>query len=182
MFLSLLSEELKREWGIDRHDLVVGTVAFFRSYKGLEYLLRAARMVVSKIPRVKFFLVGSGPDQVQLEQQIADLQLEANVNLIEFHSDVPQVLKLFDVFVLSSIRGEGVPQALTQAMAMERAVVATNVGSVPEVVKDGENGFLVEPRDVDRLANKVCAVASRLSYFVSLSGAVLGGRASIERL
>ncbi len=152
------NEPLQREWGVSPHDLVVGTVAFFRSYKGLEYFLRAVQVIISKIPRAKIFLVGSGPDQMKLEQQVSDLGLDASVRLVGFHSDIPQVLEVFDVFVLSSVWGEGVPQALTQAMAMERAVVATNVGGVPEVVKDGENGFLVEPRDVEALADRVCVL------------------------
>ena len=148
-------EDLKKEWQIDLGDLVVGTVAFLRDYKGLGYFLEAARLVADKMSNVWFWIIGSGPVQKELEQQIAVLGLRERVLLTGFREDIPQILGFMDVFVLSSISAEAVPQVLTHALAMERAVVATKVGGVSEVVQDGCSGLLCPPKDSAGLADKI---------------------------
>lgn len=149
------SESLRKEWKLAQEDLVVGTVAFLRDYKGLNYFLEAAKIVTNKIPNVYFWIVGSGPVEKELEQQIATLGLRERVLLTGFREDIPQILGLIDVFVLSSISSEGVPQVLSQALAMERAVVASEVGGVSEVVQDGCSGLLCSPKDPIGLAEKI---------------------------
>ena len=151
-------EDLKKEWQIDLGDLVVGTVAFLRDYKGLGYFLEAARLVADKMSNVWFWIVGSGPVQKELEQQIAVLGLRERVLLTGFREDIPQILGFMDVFVLSSISAEGVPQVLSQALAMERAVVMTRVGGIPEIVQHGITGLLVDPRSPPQLADAICTL------------------------
>jgi glycosyltransferase involved in cell wall biosynthesis len=80
--------------------------------------------------------------------------LERTVLLTGFREDIPEILKVMDVFVLPSLE-EGMPQSLLQAMAMERAVVASSVGGVPEVIRNGKTGLLVPPRDPAALARKI---------------------------
>ncbi|WP_447973828.1 glycosyltransferase [Nitrospira sp. Kam-Ns4a] len=122
---------LRTEVGAAAGDPLIGTVAFLRSYKGLTHLIDAAALVRCRHPEAKFLIVGEGPEQARLMAQIHRLRLSSTVMLTGFRRDVPDLLAELDVFVLSSLDGEGLPQALTQAMAMQRAVVATCVGSIP---------------------------------------------------
>ena len=139
-------------------DLVVGTISFLREYKGLHYFLRAARLVVDQSPNIKFIIVGDGPELGFLKHEINELDLHDRVVMMGFREDVVELLSQMDVFVLASTEAEGLPQALTQAMAMGRAVVATDVGSVSEVVTDQKTGILIPPRNVGALAKAICTL------------------------
>jgi glycosyltransferase involved in cell wall biosynthesis len=146
---------IKTEFGFDAQCLVVGTVAFLRQEKGLQYLIQAAKRVLEEVPQAWFLIVGDGPEKEPLKRKIQELGLSKRVIMAGFRQDIPRILGALDVFVLPSL-GEGTPQGVTQAFAMERPVVATAVGGVPEVVQDGINGFLVSPRDTTEMANCIC--------------------------
>jgi glycosyltransferase involved in cell wall biosynthesis len=102
-------------------------------------------------------IVGEGPDRATLETELRRLRLEDRVRLAGERDDVPALLADADVFVLAS-RSEGLPVSVLEAMAAELPVVASRVGGVPEVVADGETGFLVAPASPSNLA----AVLARL--------------------
>jgi len=80
------------------------------------------------------------------------------IHLTGFREDIPHILGFMDIFVLSSISAEGVPQVLSQALAMERAVVMTRVGGIPEIVQHGITGLLVDPRSPPQLADAICTL------------------------
>ena len=150
---------------ISKHqDVVVGTVAFFRTYKGLTYFLDAAKLVVEQFPNVGFLIVGDGPDYASIVQKREALGLHDAVQFTGFCDDVAQALSGMDIFVLASIGAEGVPQSVSQAMAMERPVIATNVGSISEIVKHEETGLLVEPLDAKALAHEICRLITNPNF------------------
>ena len=146
---------LKETLGIPLDHLVVGTVAFLRDYKGVGDLLSAAKIVLGCRDNVHFVVVGDGPEKSSLQDIAQRFDVDKHVLFLGFREDVQDLLALFDVVVLSSIAAEGVPQVLSQALAMKRAVVATNVGSVPEIIRHGETGLLVPPARPKDLADKI---------------------------
>lgn len=162
----------------ESQDCLIGTVSFLRGYKGLLYFLRAANLVISKLSHVKFVIVGDGPDFDLLKEETQKLGLGNHLLMTGFREDVAELLSEMDVFVLSSTEAEGLPQALTQAMAMEKAVIATNVGSIPEVVDDQKTGILVTPRNVEELAEAICELVLHQELRDRLGQAA---RACIER-
>jgi glycosyltransferase involved in cell wall biosynthesis len=97
-------------------------------------------------------VIGDGPDRGQLEAEIRDLGLDGDVRLLGERNDVPDLLAGADAFVLSSA-SEGMPISVLEAMASGLPVVATRVGGVPELVADGETGFLVPPGEPQALAD-----------------------------
>ncbi len=145
----------RRDLGAQPGDLIIGTVTFLRDYKGLEYLLEAAMLVSVEFPQARFVIVGSGPEYVKLQTRIQDLNLLHSIVMTGHREDIMELLACMDAFVLTSTGGEGVPQALVQAMAMERAVVATDVGGIPELVKHERTGLLVQPKDAVSLASAI---------------------------
>jgi len=147
--------KIRRYFNLSMQHVVVGTVAFLRDYKGLKYFVEAANLVAGKHPEARFLIVGNGPEEMTLRRKIKELDLSERVTLTGFRDDIPNILAAMDVFALSSVEGEGLPQALTQAMAMARPVVATAVGSVGEVVKDRVTGLLSMPRDSEGLARNL---------------------------
>lgn len=145
---------LKEALGIQIGQPVVGTVSFLRPEKGLEVLIDAVALLQKDFSQVCCLIVGTGQEHQKLLEQICHLKLDGAVVFTGFREDIPDLLNAMDVFVLPSFE-EGMPQSLLQALAMERAVVASAVGGVPEIVQDGKTGFLVSPRDPIALAEKV---------------------------
>ena len=131
---------------------VVGMVARLDLQKGFEYLLRAASELCGAFPALKIVIVGEGPDRTAIENMIQQYGLQANVILAGQHSNMPGVYAAMDVFVLPSLN-EGLPMTILEAMAASKPVIATRIGAIPSVIKDGETGLLVDPGDADGLRN-----------------------------
>lgn len=143
--------------GISGSAPVVVTVANFRSVKGLDVLVRAAALVRQQVPECVFLVIGFHQDEDCVQQffrLVAELQLERNVVAPGLRTDVVSLLKSADVFCLPS-RSEGMPNALLEAMACGLPCVATAVGGTPEVISDGENGYLVPSERPDLLAGRI---------------------------
>ena len=133
---------------------IVGNVAALVAHKGQRHLIEAARLVRPQVPDARFVIAGEGELRPALERQIKDHHLEKHVLLAGFRPDVLSVHKGFDIFVMSSVT-EGLGTSLLDAMAAGKPVVATTAGGIPEVVIDGETGFLVPPRDHDAMAGAI---------------------------
>jgi glycosyltransferase involved in cell wall biosynthesis len=129
---------------------VVGMVARLDLQKGFEYLLLAARELCGAFPELKVVIVGEGPDRQAIENMIQRFGLQSKVILAGQHSDMPGIYAAMDIFVLPSLN-EGLPMTILEAMAASRPVIATRVGAIPTVIKDGETGLLVDPSDVNGL-------------------------------
>jgi len=148
---------LKKELGILEEDFIVGNIANFRSPKGHRYLIEAASIVCKSISSAKFLLIGDEGDGIikkEIKALIAELGLEENIKLLGFRKDARKLLKIIDLFVLSSI-SEGLPLSVIEAMASSIAVVATDVGGLYEIVIPNKTGYLVETENAAALAEKL---------------------------
>lgn len=141
--------------GIPREAPLAGMVAVLRDWKGHRIFLEAMARVRQGIPTVRGLIVGEGPQRANIERRCRELGLEGVVILAGHREDIPDLLAGMDVVVSASTGAEGIPQALLQALAMERPVVATAVGAVREIVRDGVTGRLVAPRDISQLAEAI---------------------------
>ncbi len=146
-----VERRLRAELGIDEGDRVVGMVANLRPIKDQPTLLRAVALVLRHHPDVRLVLVGDGPSRPGLAALARELAIESRVVFAGKRPNVPNLHALFEVSVLSST-SEALPNSLLEALAAARPVVATDVGAVPDIVVEGENGLLVPPGDADRLA------------------------------
>ena len=144
--------------------------------KGYRHLVAAAGLVAQTKPAAHWVLVGDGELRSELEAQARRLGLESCVHFAGWRDDVADVLALADVFVLPS-ESEGFGRVLVEAMAMGRAVVATAVGGIPDIVLAGETGLLVEPAHPAALAGAVSALLADPARAVRLGAA---GRARAE--
>jgi glycosyltransferase involved in cell wall biosynthesis len=144
---------LRDELGIAAGTPVVGIVAALRPEKNHELFLRAAALVRREVPGARFLVIGDGPQLAALESLARRLGLAGAVRFLGTRADVPALLSLIDVVLLTS-HTEASPVSLLEAMASEKPVVATRVGSVEEVVLDGRTGFLVPPGAAEELARR----------------------------
>lgn len=137
---------------------VVGCVAMFRGSKGHPSLLDAFATVHARHPSARLLLVGDGLRRGWVEGLARERGLADAVLFTGFRSDVPDLLRAMDCFVLASTRTEGVPQSLLQAFAAGVPAVGSAVGGIPELISEGETGLLVTPDDPVELARAIEAV------------------------
>ena len=177
-FAPLAPADYKARLGVAADRRVVGIVTRMRVRKGVEEFLRAMGMVREQMPEACAVVVGEVDLDASLRALVQELRLDGHLHLLGRRSDMAEVLSAFDLFVLSS-HDEGMSNAILEAMAMQRPVVATDVGGTNEVVQDGRTGVLVPAKDPAALAQGILRVLR-----APQEGAAMGerGRAiAIER-
>ena len=147
-------DALRRDLGIPTAAPLVVQIACFKPQKAPERFVEVATRLAPRFPTVHFLLVGDGALRGRLERLRREAGLEGRLHLPGWRRDMPAVLDAATVVTLTS-RFEGLPRVLVEALAAGVPVVAMSVDGVSEVIKDGENGFLVPPDDVVGLAGRV---------------------------
>jgi glycosyltransferase involved in cell wall biosynthesis len=142
--------EIRKEFGLNAKDCVIGVVGRLHPQKGHVYLIDAAVQIVKEFPDTKFVFAGDGDLRHELEERIKARQLEKHFLFVGYRMDIANVMSSFDIFVLPSLY-EGLPNVVLEAMASGKPVVATSVDGTVEAVVDGETGYLVQPTDVEAL-------------------------------
>ena len=141
--------------------LRVGMIARMNhAVKNHAAFLDAASRLMRRIPNTEFVLVGDGPLRASLEQTARRLRLGQQVVFMGDQQDIPAVLAALDVSVLPSL-SESAANVVLESMAAGVPVVATRVGGSPELIQDGETGFLVPPSDPDRLVSAIETLLTR---------------------
>jgi len=132
----------------------IGIVARLSAEKDHQTLLNACKLLLAQTTAFHLEIIGDGVLKTQLEEMVKCLGLDSYVSFSGMRHDVPELLRQLDVFVLSSI-SEGISLTLLEAMATALPVVATDVGGNPEVVVDGETGYIVPPQNPEEMARKL---------------------------
>jgi len=153
---SLLSEKqnLKKELGIPQNSLIVGTAGRLVPVKGPEFLIKAAKYIISKYPDTYFIFTGDGPLENALNRKAREMGISENIIFLGWRDDVAKIISIYDIFVLPSLN-EGMGRVLAEAMALGKPIVASNTGGIPDLVIHGKNGFLVPPKNPKELAKYI---------------------------
>ena len=152
----LLSDHLRKKMraslGLDIEAIVIAIVASLTANKGHGFLLTAFEEAFRSHPSIRLLIVGDGPLRKQIETATRQMMMDQAVIFTGMQQDVFSLLQTSDIFVLPSQSREGLGVALIEAMAVGLPVIGTNLGGIPEVIEDGENGFLVAPGSSKQLA------------------------------
>lgn len=149
-----VSSNLRETWGLSSDDFIVGTLCILRSWKGLQdFIEGAAKLKEHK--NIKWVIVGSGPMEAALKQKAAGLCLKETLLFTGFQDNPAAALNAFDCFALLSTKNEGVSQASLQAAYLQKPLITTPVGGLPEVCREGETGFVIGLHQIDQLVEKV---------------------------
>lgn len=122
--------------------------------KGLEYLIQAAEILLDQHDNLLFLIIGDGPERDFLMQMISKKGLDNSIHMLGFKKYIYSYLKISQFVILPSLT-EGMPVVVLEAFALAKAVIASNVGGVAELIQDGINGLLVKPKDVEGLAKAI---------------------------
>jgi len=176
-YVSRISEHaLHDSLGVSSQAKIVLTIAHARPEKGLEYLIRAVPAVLEAHPLTQFVFCGGGPLEKDLTILAEETGIGGNVHFLGVRNDVAGLLRDSDICVLPSL-SEASPYAILEAMAMSRAVVASDVGGIPELLIDGKTGFLARPADPGSLA---AAINSLLDDSANIERFGVEGRKRVE--
>jgi len=155
---------LRKKYGFTANDkivLFVGSLSIYNRYKGVDYLIRALHEIRSVNNSVKLLIVGEGKLVSELKELAKELKLEKEVIFATSVSDeeLPYCYAMCDVFALPSISGpESFGIVLLEAMASGKPVIASGLPGVNDVVKDGITGYLVEPKNVKQLSQRILKI------------------------
>ncbi|KFD40800.1 glycosyl transferase family 1 [Peptococcaceae bacterium SCADC1_2_3] len=155
-FDDLLGDALRYKLQASSDERLVIFVGRFRPEKGVRYLIEAMKIIRQKSRSIRLILGGEGPEEEDLKRLIEQLNLGDCVDFLGQipNEDVSRYMVAAHVFVLPSL-SEGFGIVNLEAMASGLPIVASKVGGLPEIIEDGENGFLVEPRSPKQIADKV---------------------------
>ena len=151
------NDQARQQWrqqqGIPVDAPVVGIVAALRPEKNHQLFLESARLTLESLPNAWFVIAGDGPERTMLEGLAEEKGIRHRVKFLGSVSDIPAVLSMVDLFALTS-HNEASPVSILEALSCQRPVVATAVGSINESVIEGKTGFLVNPGDENKMADR----------------------------
>ena len=150
--------ETRRVLGLSGDPFVVGWVGRMTAVKRTDLVVRTLRALVDRGVDARLLLVGDGPDRDGLERLAHDLGVIKRCLFLGYQEDVARFYDAIDALLLPSVN-EGTPVSVIEALAARRPAVATRVGGTPDVIRDGVDGFLVDPDDPDELAARLAELA-----------------------
>lgn len=163
------SLDLRKEYNIDSNTLIIGCISRLIPSKGVQDLINALALIKNEI-NLFVFIAGDGPYLEYLKSMIKDMKLD-NIEFLGYRDDIPDFLRNIDIFVLPSY-SEGFGLSVAEAMFLEKPVIATDVGGIPEIIKNNVNGLIVKPGKPQELAVAIKKLASdeRMRKEFSLKG------------
>ena len=148
-------DSLAQGFGLDPiTQTIIGTAARLSEEKGLTYLLQAFARVAKDKSNLRLVIAGVGELEQKLKQQSRDLGIATQTIFAGYIDGMPELMSLFNFFVLPSLQ-EPFGLVFAEAMAQGKITIGTNVGGIAEQIVDGKTGFLIPPKDVDSLAEKL---------------------------
>lgn len=151
------TEKIKHDLGINSIEHIIGSAGRMVPVKGYSVFLDMAKIILAKIPGTMFLLVGDGPLLEELKIKAQRMGIKEKVLFLGFRNDIIDIINCLDIFVISSYH-EGIPMALLEAMALKKAVVATAVGGINEIIENDISGLLVAPGGARSLADSCIKV------------------------
>jgi glycosyltransferase involved in cell wall biosynthesis len=152
-------DRIRSKWSLQKEEAVVGIVSKLWEGKGHTVLIEAFKLLKEKIKDAKLVIVGEGYLYDELFRRVGNNGLRDSVLFTGFQMDVSEIIATFDVAVLPSFF-EGMGRVILEAMAMEKPIVASRVGGIPDLIDQGINGLLVRPGDARELADALERVLS----------------------
>ena len=156
-------DKKRQELGIKNKGPIIGLGVRLTEQKGITYLLQAMPQIINKFPDITLVIAGDGDLKPGLQTEAVELGIADHVLFLGPRLDIPELLKLFDLYVLPTL-WEGMPMVLLEAMAAGCPVIATDVGGVSKVIEDEKNGLLVPSMDSRKFAHSIETLLSNVEF------------------
>ena len=152
----IVSDDIRDELRLKKDTIIIGSIGILEKDKGQKYLIEAIAVLKSEgIDNIFCVICGSGPEETNLKKLVYIKGLRDEVLFLGFRNDIPSILKILDMIVITSLTIESFSMAAVEAMSMKVPVIATKVGGLLEVVDNGKTGIIVPPGDVGALCKSI---------------------------
>ena len=148
-------DRIRAELGVSSHQPLIGKIAVIRGWKGYDYFVDSAPLVLKIFPEARFVIVGSGPGYESIRARVKNYGLEDSIFVLGHREDIPEIMAALDIHCVASFAVEGTTQVIPQAFAMKTPVVSARTASIPPILGNGEWGILVEPKNPQDMANAI---------------------------
>jgi len=163
------NNKLRQELGLQQESLIVGNIGRLITPKNQTMFIRAATSTLKMVKNIEFIIVGDGPLWKNLNLLISALGIKKRFHLMGYRENITDILELIDIFVFPSLN-EGLPMALLEAMYFRTAIIASNVGEIPMIIKSGFNGILINsPVSSEKLSKKIALLINNKELRMYLS-------------
>ncbi|MCK4265436.1 glycosyltransferase family 4 protein [Candidatus Babeliales bacterium] len=154
----------------EKYSFVFGSISCFKPQKNLFDLLKAFKIVFDSVSQKNLYLqiIGDGEQREDLEGWIKKNNLQGHVDLLGWQSDVSSWMQNWDAYVMSSL-WEGLPIAIVEARMLKLPVVSYSIGGIPDIIVDGQNGYLVKPKKIKTLAEKMLSILKDKNLYEKMS-------------
>ncbi len=177
-------EELRKQLGIGKEEIVLGMIARFSPEKAHSHLIFAAKRILSMGHKIKILLLGNGQEREKIIKLVSRLKMTDIVIFLGEVLDIRPALAVMDIFILTSIAVETFSNSALEAMAMKKAVILSEIGGAREMVEDGINGFIYSPSDVDALVSRIRSIIEN-DLFIQMGSRgrkIVENRFTIEKM
>jgi glycosyltransferase involved in cell wall biosynthesis len=160
-------EDIRKSFSIKQDTILIGNISNFRPQKDHFTFLEAIKITLGKHPKSMFILVGDGVNRLKVEKYADSLKIRQNLIFAGVQADIKPFIKACNFTVLSSFY-EGFGNVICESMALEKPVIATNIGGITDIVVDNENGFLVPLKNPEIMAEKMIRLITHpeeIKYF-----------------
>ena len=166
--------EIRNELNLNSHQHLVLYVGRLREVKGVEYGIKAFKLVTTEHPNLHLAIAGEGKQHRGLQNLVNELGINNQVTFLGVRNDLPDLFAAANSVLIPSLT-EGFPRVAIEAMSAGKPIVATNVGGTPEAIIDGKTGLLVPPKDIQAMASALLKLIndSKLQSQMSIAGAKL---------
>lgn len=148
-------EDKRKSIGLNLNDILVGFIGRLTEQKAPNILIKSVKKVKKFIPNIKVLIVGEGLLEKEMKILSRELNVENEIVFLGFRTDVSELLKMIDIYVLPSRRGEGLPIGILEAMATKKPIIATNIKGNRELIYHKKTGLLIPPDNPYELANAI---------------------------
>ena len=153
--LKISGEKIRKELGVEPHQPLIGKIAVIRGWKGYDYFVDSAPLVLKNFPEARFVIVGDGPGYQSICSRVKKHGLEKSIFVLGHREDIPEIMAALDIHCVASFAVEGTTQVIPQAFAMRTPVVSTRMDSILPILGNGERGILVDLKSSQDIANGI---------------------------
>ena len=151
-----------------KNNFVVGSILSFVGHKDPFTLIKSFELLYKKYKKVKLLILGEGPYKEEVIEMVKTMESKDNIYILGFKDNIYEYLSLFHIFIITS-RKEALCSSIIDALSMEKPVVATRVGGIPEIIKDHYNGLLNESGDYEGLSKSLLKLISNKEFYSFIS-------------
>jgi len=161
------TQEIIKKLNVKNTEIIMGVIGRLSKEKGHIYLIESINKVKTQLKNIRVLIIGDGTEEQYLKRKVNEYELADKVLFLNYQNEIGAYYKIIDLLLLPSL-SEGLPNVVLEAMSNSIPVLATNVGAVNQIIDNGKNGWIIEPKDINKLAECLVKLSSNKSLLENI--------------